>query len=91
MKSEPELADLMNEVAANIPSKWQEVGIALKVSDGDLAGFAQSDCNKCFISVFTTWKNRQTSPYTWQTVVKALQSPVVGENKLATNIISKLS
>ena len=80
LKSEPELSDLMNEVAAVIPDKWQQVGIVLNMSDGDLASFVQLDSHKCFISVFTTWKNKQTSPYTWQTVVKALQSPTVGEN-----------
>ena len=90
LKSEPELSDLMNEVAAVIPDKWQQVGIVLNMSDGDLASFVQLDSQKCFISVFTTWKNKQTSPYTWQTVVKALQSPTVGENKLAKDINSKL-
>ena len=90
LKSEPELSDLMNEVAAVIPNKWQQVGIVLNVSDGDLSCFVQLDSQKCFISVFTTWRNKETSPYTWQTVVKALQSPTVGENKLAKDINSKL-
>ena len=90
LKSEPDLSDLMNEVAAMIPNKWQQVGIVLNVSDGDLACFTQSDSQKRFISVFTTWKNKQTAPYTWLTVVQALQAPVVGESKLAKDIKSKL-
>ena len=90
LKSEPDLSDLMNEVAAMIPNKWQQVGIMLNVSDGDLACFAQSDSQNRFISVFTTWKSKQTAPYTWLTVVQALQAPVVGESKLAKDIKSKL-
>ena len=31
LESEPELSDLMNEVAAEIPSKWRDVGVQLGV------------------------------------------------------------
>ena len=92
LESEPELSDLMNEVAAKIPNKWHQLGIALKLSDGDLSSSdARLGSHEHFSSVFTTWKKKQTSPYTWWTLVQALQAPIVGENKLAKDITSLLS
>ena len=34
LKSEPELPDLMNEVAAEIPGRWRDVGLQLGVDQG---------------------------------------------------------
>jgi len=50
VKSEPKLSDLMNEVAAVIPDKWQQVGIVLNVSDGDLASFIKLDSHTFYFS-----------------------------------------
>jgi len=40
----------MNEVAAVIPDKWQQVGIVLNVSDGDLASFIKLDSHTFYFS-----------------------------------------
>ena len=40
LDSEPELPDLMNEVAAEIPGKWRDVGLQLGVDQGVLGGIA---------------------------------------------------
>ena len=93
---EPELPDLINEVAAEIPCKWRDVGLQLGISKGVLDGIAPNrpeDINHCFSNIFTRWKNQNspTHPYTWSTVVNVLQSKAVGENRLADKIIQKFT
>ena len=95
LNSEPELRDLMNEVAAEIPGKWRDVGLQLGVDQGVLGGIATislGDTNLCYSNVFTRWKNQNstTHPYTWLTIVHALQAPAVGEERLANKIKTKL-
>ena len=96
LDSEPELADLMNEIAAEIPTKWRDVGLQLGLDPivlGEIATISPGDINHCYSNVFTQWKNQNltTFPYTWWTVVHALQTPAVGENRLADKIMSELS
>ena len=94
LDSEPELPDLMNEVAAEIPCKWRDLGLQLGVSQGVLDGIAASrpeDINNRFSDVFTKWKNQNSPPYTWSTVVHVLQNPAVGQNRLADKIIKKFT
>lgn len=83
----------MKEVAAEIPSKWKDVGLQLGISPGVLDGIAANrpeDINNRFSDVFTKWKN-QAHPHTWSTVVNVLQNPAVGENRLADKIIQKFT
>ena len=96
LDSEPELPDLMNEVAAEIPGKWRDVGLQLGVGQGVLGGIAtisSGDTNLCYSNVFTHWKNQNSRahPYTWLTIVQALQAPAVGEKQLANKIKTKLT
>ena len=85
----------MNEVAAKIPAKWRDVGLQLGVDQGVLDGIASispGDTNRCYSNAFTRWKNQNlmTHPYTWLTVVRALETQSVGENRLASKIKNKL-
>ena len=96
LDSEPDLRDLMNEVAAQIPGKWRDVGLQLGVDQSILKGIAtisQGDTNLCYSNVFTQWKNQTstTHPYTWSRLVQALKTPAVGEQRLADKIKSELS
>ena len=96
LDSEPELSDLMNEVAAEIPSNWRNVGLQLGLDQGVLDGIAlisPGDTDHCYRNVFTRWKkqNSTTHPHTWSTIVQALESPAVGERRLAEKIMWELS
>ena len=92
LDSEPELPDLMNEVAAAIPSKWWDVGLQLGLDDGVLEGVG-GEASHCYRNVFTRWKNQNstTHPYTWSTLVQALQTPAVGKERLADKIRNKVT
>ena len=94
MDSEPKLADLMNEVAAKIPSKWRDIGLQLGLSHGVLDGIATispGNTNLCYSNVFTLWENQNTCTFTWLKMLEVLQAPSVGQEKLATKIKSKLT
>lgn len=94
MDSEPELPDLMNEVAAKIPNKWRDMGVQLGLYHQRLDAIAQislGDTNLCFSNVFSLWRNQTRYPYTWLRVVQALESAAVQENRLAEEIKMKLT
>ena len=93
LESEPELSDLMNEVASKVPSKWRQISIQLGLTLNDQERFmdvTSGDHNQCFTSVFKVWKSRETRPYTWSTVIEALESPAVDEMRLARELRTKL-
>ena len=94
LKSTPKLVDLMNKVAAKIPTKWNSVGLELGLEAADLKRIAVEvytrDCTTCYTAVFDIWRSRNTSPYTWETIISALQSPLVDEPRLAEDIKSEL-
>ena len=94
--SEPKLSDLMDEIAAEIPGKWRDVGLQLGLDQGVLDGIAlnsQGNTNHSYSNVFTKWKNLNstTHPYTWSTVVQALESRTVEEKLLASKIKNELT
>ena len=88
LDNEPDVSDLMNEVAAKIPNKWRDVGLQLGLDQSELDGIANEnprDTNLCYSKVFTRWKNKNSAahPYNWSTIVRALRAPAVGEERLA--------
>ena len=67
LESEPELSDLMNEVASKVPAKWKQISIQLGLTPEDQKHFMEltsGDPLQCFTSVFRVWKSRATRPYT---------------------------
>ena len=93
-ESEPELSDLLDEVASEVPSKWKQISIQLGLTLEDQECFMASSSNdpiQCFTSVFKVWKRRATKPYKWSTVIQALKAPSVGEVRLAEELTTKLT
>ena len=93
LTSEPELSDLMNEVASKVYAKWKEISIQLGLTLNDQKYFMEltlGDPKQCFTFVFTVWKSRATKPYTWSTVIQTLESPAVDEMRLAQELRTKL-
>ena len=94
MQGEPKLADLMNEVAVKIPDKWYTVGIQLGLEHGELTSISSSgpsDPQFKFASVFTEWNKRSTREYSWATIIDVLKTPAVSEQRLADELLRKLS
>ena len=91
----PKLCDLMNDVAAQIPTKWRQVGVQLNLPSEALDGIQDQNagktdvCKLSFEQVFTKWEGLGTSSHTWETMVNVLGSPAVGEVDLAGKLSSK--
>ena len=93
LESEPDLSDLMNEVASKVSAKWKEISIQLGLTLNDQKYFMElslGDPKQCFTFVFTVWKSRATRPYKWSTVIQVLESPAVDEIRLAQELRKKL-
>ena len=85
----------MNAVAASIPRKWKEMGIGLGLDFTDIsrieADVSTQKSTSCYLTVFDTWKNKGSKEYTWDTLLKALRTPLVDAQELANTIESQLS
>ena len=89
----PLLGDLMNHVAAALPTKWKMVGVQLGLSLAKLDEIEASNfgnCKCCFSSVFSEWEKLNTTPYSWSTIIDVLQTPCVEENRVAEDLRSYL-
>ena len=84
----------MNFVAAKIPKKWREVGIGLGLDSADIsrieADIPTHKSTPCYLAVFYTWKNKGTKEYMWDTLLKALKTPLVNASKIASTIEGQL-
>ena len=91
----PSDRDLMNKVAAAIPTKWRLVGLQLGLEQPQLEMIEQKhsfthNSIACFGDVFTEWKRRRTSDCSWSTIINALNSQLVGEAALAHKLQTEL-
>ena len=88
---EPEMRHLMSHVAKKTPTKWFEVGIQLEIETSTLKVFEEKfrDPTRCYSEVFDEWKKEMKQPYTWYTMIDALEA--VGERTLASDIREWLS
>ena len=92
MESEPELCDLMNNVAVRCPNKWWEVGIQLGMAPSDLDNLG-AVCGwknlRCFSKIFESWKEK-TRNYSWAAIINTLKAPLVAETRLAEELKATL-
>ena len=85
LQKEPDQHDLLN-ILATINAKWQEIGLALNISNNDLSGIAKGESNIVRLSlVIEKWMETSTS-ITWQTIIVAIGGPIVCNHNKATEI-----
>ena len=85
----PVFASLMNDVAANALNEWRSVAILLNITLDKINAIStmhHNDPIRCYTVVFQEWINARTRPYTWSTIVDALESKLVSRQDLANNI-----
>ena len=94
LHSAPELCDLMNEVATEIPNMWEEVAIGLGLTAPDINRIKANNTqnpNHYFVNVFDTWKKGAQKPYTWETLITTLKTRLVNAQRLANILESRLT
>ena len=78
----------MSRVAAKTKVKWFQVGIQLDIDQSTLNAYEtqSSDTMRCYTNVFVEWKRAGEPPYTWATIIEALESDAVSERDTASNV-----
>ena len=89
LEKRPKQSDLLNQVAAQIPAKWRDVGLQFEIDNSNLEAIYNKylgNVNSCFAGVFDLWRKNRSHPYTWATIIKILRTRSVGENQLADEL-----
>ena len=93
MKKTPTKHELLN-LLADISNLWHEIGLSLKVPNSILGGLKRSqDSDAIKLSeVIQSWLTTTESHFvTWETMIDSIKSPIVNNNKKATEICQHLT
>ena len=88
LNSVPDRHELLEQLA-DIKHLWYEIGLALKVPDEEIEGLRQkniSDINK-LSKVLQYWIS-QCVEVTWQSIITAVRSKIVGQTQISQEIES---
>ena len=87
LKEIPRHYDLLC-LLADIKNSWQDIGLALGVSDDYLDGLkhSQDTPSTKLSNVIRKWMDSQPSLVTWKTVISAIEGPIVDNKRKADEI-----
>ena len=83
----PEMYKLL-QLLFDLSHQWELIGHSLHLSDNFLDGLHQlnvSDNNK-LSKILLNWRNTNSSPFTWRTLIDALNGPVINNRRKAKEI-----
>ena len=86
LSREPTILELLHKVARRAMDKWDMVALELGIEQHQLNTINHPNPVRCYNEVFSLWQNKGKPPFTWATIINALKSPIVEENKLAKDI-----
>ena len=81
----------MNHVGVKMLSRWQLFGILLKIPVPELDTYPIHNCAICFTRVFDSWQRKGSPEFSWETVINVLESPLLGERHLASEVRKMIS
>ena len=86
---ELDFAELSNELV-DVTDKWRPFGVQLRISNSKLNVIEKNNSSEeeRFSAVLEYWMDNpsEKAPLTWETIVKALESPNVEKGALAKKI-----
>ena len=96
LKETPDEYELFS-LLRSISDKWYDIGLSLQVRRNVLDEIKQSQDNDetNLKKVTNIWRDTKSSPDTWETIITAVESPVINNKEIADSIrhllkISKL-
>ena len=91
LKESPNQREALS-LLTNISAEWEEIGSALNVSQNELDGLWHDHRSmKMKLSqVLTLWINSESSPVSWETLISAIEGPIVNNKKTAKKICDYL-
>ena len=87
LKETPTQFHLVYQLSA-ISDKWYDIGLSLQVCRNVLDEIKQSQDNDetNLKKVTNIWRDTKPSPDTWETIITAVESPVINNKKIADRI-----
>ena len=80
------------ELLLPIASLWEQLGVALELAPYlDKIKTNNHGDEQCLQAVLYQWENSTVRPYTWNTLISALDSSRVGMKKLAAKIKERIN
>ena len=82
------LLELMDEVATKT-NKWENIAFELELSHTEIERIKWEEGERiddCFRRTFSKWETKFYPPFTWPVIISALESPSVGEIRLANEL-----
>lgn len=81
---------LRNEITP-YTNAWRTIAINLDISYVDIERIATQNRSEqdCLNEVFVTWHKQCKHPFTWNTILRVLEEPSVGESHLAQEVHKK--
>ena len=75
------------KLLVDLSSKSYDIGLALNVSQNFLDGLSRDFTNNVKLAkVIEKWMNTQSSPVTWETVISAIEGPIVDNKSKADEL-----
>ena len=84
----------MSLIAGEIPPGWELFGAQLNIQQSKMDAIKVNnlgDCHLCFQHLLSEWKRTKPSPVTWQTIIKALYSPLLKKYAVAEKVYRHLT
>ena len=81
----------VHEKLLDVSSNWYDVGLVLRLRPGDLENIERQnqDVRVCLRKMLLRWLKKVDPPPTWEGLACALESPTVGEPRLAEQLRTK--
>ena len=90
-KSPLSLSVFLTHVGSQMPSRWRAFGILLDIPLSQLDTYPSHSCMDCFARVFDSWEKRGQPEFSWETVIRVLESPTLEEMMLARKVRDMLT
>ena len=81
------------KLLADIDNKWCEIGLSLKIADSVLNGLKSKNMENILKldEVLQSWIKTDSSPVTWDTMIAAIEGPLVNNMQKAKQILEYLT
>ena len=78
----------LTKLLADISSNWYRIGVSFKVHINTLNSIRNRENDDIIrlSEVINEWKKTQSSPFTWKTVILAVEEPIVNNKSKANEI-----
>ena len=80
------LAVFLAHIGNQMLSKWRVFGILLDVPLSELDTYPANSCVECFARVFDSWERKGRPEFSWETVIRVLETPPLEEMVLAQKV-----